>query len=46
MNAMTPIDAEQEEEPFYQPRRKVYPQAVKGTFRRIKWIVLVVTLGI
>src|SRR5438309_9903715 len=47
MNVVTPVKAaEDDEEPFYQPHRKVYPQAVKGTFRRIKWIVLVVTLGI
>jgi cytochrome c oxidase accessory protein FixG len=32
--------------PFYAPRRKIYPQSVHGTFRRIKWAVLVVTLGI
>ena len=29
-----------------QARRKIYPQRVHGTFRRIKWIVLFVTLGI
>ena len=32
--------------PLYAPRRKIYPQSVHGTFRRIKWAVLVVTLGI
>jgi len=47
MNVMTPIEpTEEAEEPFYQPHRKVYTQGVKGTFRRIKWIVLVITLGI
>src|SRR5579872_2398991 len=47
MNVTTPIKAAAEdEEPFYEPHHKIYPQAVKGTFRRIKWIVLVVTLGI
>ena len=35
-----------EDGPLYAARRKVYPQHVKGTFRRIKWIVLFVTLGI
>jgi cytochrome c oxidase accessory protein FixG len=34
------------EEPFYKPHEKVYPQKVSGTYRRIKWIVLLVTLGI
>ena len=28
------------------PRKRIYPQSVQGHFRRIKWIVLVVTLGI
>jgi len=32
--------------PLYAPRRKIYPQGVHGTFRRIKWAVLLVTLGI
>jgi cytochrome c oxidase accessory protein FixG len=31
---------------LYAPRRKIYPQSVTGTFRRIKWAVLFVTLGI
>ena len=47
MNALTPVDtAEEDDAPLYEPHQKVYPQGVKGTFRRIKWIVLVVTLGI
>ncbi len=32
--------------PLYAPRRKIYPQSVHGTFRTIKWAVLVVTLGV
>jgi cytochrome c oxidase accessory protein FixG len=32
--------------PLYAPPRKIYPQSVHGTFRNIKWVVLVVTLGI
>ncbi|QFU16110.1 cytochrome c oxidase accessory protein CcoG [Microvirga thermotolerans] len=35
-----------DEQPLYVPRKKIYPQAVKGRFRTIKWIVLAVTLGI
>jgi cytochrome c oxidase accessory protein FixG len=35
-----------DDQPLYAPRRKVYPQSVRGTYRRIKWIVLLVTLGI
>ncbi|ACA14882.1 cytochrome c oxidase accessory protein CcoG [Methylobacterium sp. 4-46] len=32
--------------PLYAPRKKIYPAAVHGRFRRIKWGLLVVTLGI
>jgi cytochrome c oxidase accessory protein FixG len=42
-----PAGSEPEEEgPLYSPRRKVYPQRVKGTYRTLKWTVLAVTLGI
>ncbi|MFO1082807.1 MAG: cytochrome c oxidase accessory protein CcoG [Reyranellaceae bacterium] len=32
--------------PLYATRIKVYPQAVTGLWRRVKWIVLVVLLGL
>ena len=32
--------------PLYAARRKIFPIAVRGTFRNIKWALLVVTLGI
>jgi cytochrome c oxidase accessory protein FixG len=32
--------------PLYAPGRKVYPQAVRGHYRNIKWAVLAITLGI
>jgi cytochrome c oxidase accessory protein FixG len=38
--------AQDEEQPLYVAAKKVYPQKVHGTFRRIKWIVLCVTLAI
>jgi cytochrome c oxidase accessory protein FixG len=38
--------AASEEAPLYAPRRKIYPQSVRGTFRTVKWVVLVVTLAI
>jgi cytochrome c oxidase accessory protein FixG len=31
---------------LYQTRQKVYPKRAKGTFRRLKWILMAVTLGI
>ena len=40
------LDDDYQDEPLYAARRKIYPQRVQGTFRRIKWIVLLVTLGI
>src|SRR5215470_969806 len=35
-----------DDEPLYSARKKIYPQRVRGTFRRLKWGLLVVTLGI
>jgi len=32
--------------PLYEARRKIFPIAVRGTFRNIKWALLIVTLGI
>jgi len=37
---------EWDEEPLYAPARKVYPRKVSGFYRRLKWTVLIVTLGI
>ncbi|MBI5264248.1 MAG: cytochrome c oxidase accessory protein CcoG, partial [Bradyrhizobium sp.] len=34
------------EGPLYEKRKKVYPQSVHGRFRRIKWAVLCITLGV
>ncbi len=31
---------------LYAARTKIQPQAVRGTFRRIKWVLLAVTLGV
>jgi cytochrome c oxidase accessory protein FixG len=32
--------------PLYAPRRKIFPKAVSGNYRRFKWIVMAITLGI
>lgn len=32
--------------PLYAPHRKVYPRAVRGRIRRIKWAVLIALLGL
>lgn len=39
-----PVSAD--DAPLYVPRKQIYPQAVKGRFRTIKWIVLAITLTI
>jgi cytochrome c oxidase accessory protein FixG len=44
-----PSNDGQDEEPepsLYEARRKIYPQRVHGTYRRIKWTVLFITLGV
>jgi cytochrome c oxidase accessory protein FixG len=45
-----PLDPAQDEwdddAPLYEARAKIYPQRVSGVYRRIKWAVLFVTLGI
>ncbi len=48
MNVVTPVKRADpgDDQPFYEPHHKVYPQKVRGTFRRTKWLVLIVTLGI
>ncbi len=35
-----------DDEPLYAARRKIYPQYVNGTFRRLKWALLIITLSI
>ncbi|MFN3498730.1 MAG: cytochrome c oxidase accessory protein CcoG, partial [Pannonibacter indicus] len=35
-----------EPEEWFASARKIYPMAVKGTFRKIKWALLFITLGI
>src|SRR5271166_1875966 len=36
----------EDEEPLYAARKKIYPQRVSGTFRRLKWALLIVGMGI
>jgi cytochrome c oxidase accessory protein FixG len=48
MNAMPPVVEARDDDdlPFYEPHKKIYPQSVTGTYRRIKWVLLIVTLSI
>lgn len=42
-----PSDAELDQDgPLYEAHKKVYPQAISGTFRSIKWKLMAVCLGI
>jgi cytochrome c oxidase accessory protein FixG len=34
------------EQPLYEARKKVYPQSVSGPFRRAKWIIMALCLGV
>ncbi|WP_209001772.1 cytochrome c oxidase accessory protein CcoG [Stappia albiluteola] len=40
------VAAPAKEESYFAAAKKIYPMAVKGTFRRIKWALLFITLGI
>lgn len=33
-------------QPLYEARKKIYPKRASGRFRRLKWMVMLVTLGI
>ena len=47
MNQNTTSDQEADDYgPLYAAQKKVYPQSISGTFRSIKWKLMVVCLGI
>jgi cytochrome c oxidase accessory protein FixG len=46
LRSSAPAPEPSDDEPLYAARKKIYPQRVDGTFRRMKWTVLFVTLGI
>ena len=41
-----PSVREQKADPFFAKRLQIYPKKVRGAFRRIKWAVLLVLLGV
>ncbi|PKA45563.1 cytochrome c oxidase accessory protein CcoG [Rhizobium sullae] len=41
-----PVNAARNRQPLYAARKKVYPKRAEGRFRRFKWIVMLITLGI
>ncbi|MBD8877790.1 cytochrome c oxidase accessory protein CcoG [Roseibium polysiphoniae] len=46
MSADTEATQAEHAEEWFASAKKIYPMAVKGTFRRIKWAILFITLGI
>jgi cytochrome c oxidase accessory protein FixG len=40
------MEAQGVDSPLYASRKKVYPQSVKGPFRRMKWAILAFALGV
>jgi cytochrome c oxidase accessory protein FixG len=41
-----PVNAAKNRKPLYQARKKIFPKRAEGHFRRFKWIVMLLTLGI
>lgn len=44
--AVEPVNARRNRQPLYEARKKVFPRRAEGRFRRFKWIVMLITLGI
>lgn len=40
------VNSAKSRQPLYAPRRKVFPKQASGSFRRFKWLVMAITLGI
>ncbi|MGY5809313.1 cytochrome c oxidase accessory protein CcoG, partial [Rhizobium sp. LEGMi198b] len=40
------VNARRNRQPLYAARKKVFPKRAQGRFRRFKWIVMLITLGI
>jgi len=41
-----PVNAKRNRPPLYAARKKIFPKRVTGQFRRFKWLVMLITLGI
>jgi hypothetical protein len=40
------VNAAWKRKPLYAARKKIFPKRAEGTFRRFKWLIMLVTLGI
>ncbi|QRM55767.1 cytochrome c oxidase accessory protein CcoG [Sinorhizobium sp. BG8] len=41
-----PVNSARMRKPLYEKRKKIFPKRAEGQFRRFKWIVMFITLGI
>ncbi|WHA39954.1 cytochrome c oxidase accessory protein CcoG [Agrobacterium larrymoorei] len=41
-----PVNSASNRKPLYEARKKIFPKRAEGRFRRFKWIVMLITLGI
>ena len=42
----TRVETSVDDDRLYAAARRIYPQSVRGFYRRVKWIILLVTLGV
>ena len=40
------VNAAPSSQPLYAARKKIFPKRAEGRFRRLKWLIMAVTLGI
>jgi polyferredoxin len=40
------VNAAWKRKPLYEARKKIFPKRAEGTYRRFKWLIMLVTLGI
>jgi cytochrome c oxidase accessory protein FixG len=40
------VNSQKQRQVLYAPRRKIFPKRASGSFRRFKWLVMAITLGI
>lgn len=41
-----PVNSAKSRQPLYASRKKIFPKRASGSFRRFKWLIMAVTLGI
>ncbi|MBB4953451.1 cytochrome c oxidase accessory protein FixG [Agrobacterium vitis] len=41
-----PVNSAKIREPLYEARKKIFPKRASGRFRRFKWLIMAITLGI